>query len=132
MPEYKVVSGKVTDLHTTASSPEEAAIQCVEMWSNHLENLGTEIVVIPEIGEGLYKYTLQTILQKVKDRPKVDWVPAALTAGRAWETERQRNIRTKSVIDQLKLLAGEAYVEHRDDRAAILRQAVDVLIKPID
>ncbi len=132
MAEYKVVSGKVTDLHTTASSPEEAAIQCVEMWSNHLENLGTEIVVIPEIGEGLHRYTLQMIMQKVKERPRANWVASAHSASRIFEQKRQRGIALNSVLSQLKLLAGEAYVEHRDDQAAILRQAVDILTKPND
>lgn len=127
---YKVTSGKITNLELNTESPEEAAILCVELWRHKLDNLGREIVVIPLDSLGnLYKYNLSAILQKTQAGPKKDWMTAAHKAGQLFEQESTKRSVENSVIKQLKLLTGEAYAEHRDERAAILRQALDELTK---
>jgi len=130
MPAYRVTSGKITDLELNTELPEEAAILCVELWLHKLDSLGLEIVVIPSDSfGGLYKYNLDVILQKIQARPKKDWVTAAHKAGQLFEQESTKRSVENSVVKQLKLLAGEAYAEHKDERAAILRQALDELTK---
>lgn len=130
MTNYKVTSGQVTDLKLSANSSEEAAIICIESWNSRPEILGSEIVVIDLNEPGsLRRYNTAALRRQIRLKPR-EITESQMANAMRWAQALQLDDTKSSVISQLKLLAGEAYVNHQDDRAAVLRQAVDELIKP--